>query len=104
MDSTFDLNLPPADCSPQLGVQGEMFTERGNQAEILTSMQKSCQATDNWPQNRAERVEILRQRVISGTYRVDSTELAQCIWHNSTRFLETGSVVAESDPAVAETR
>ncbi len=104
VDSMLDLNLPPVNCAEQLGVQGEMSTERGKSADRLTSTQKSGQETGHWSQSRTERVEILWQRVSSGTYHVDSTELAQCIWHNSTRFLETSSVVTETDPAVAETR
>lgn len=103
IDSTLDLNLSPVDCSTQLGVQGEMVIERGNPAGLPVSSQTSDPQTSHRPQDRIDWIEILRQRVISGNYRVDSTELAQCIWHNSTRFLETSPAVAETDPA-AETR
>jgi anti-sigma28 factor (negative regulator of flagellin synthesis) len=95
-DSTLDLNLPPAKGSVQAGVQRDTCTNRENQAQFLIDMQKSCQAASQWPQNRAARVEILRKRVISGVYHVDSTELAQCIWDNSTHFLEADRAVAET--------
>lgn len=103
IDSTLDLNLSPVNCSTQLRVQGEMVMERGNPAGLLVSLQASDPQTGHRPQDRTDRIEILHQRVISGNYHVDSTELAQCIWHNSTRFLETSPGIAETDPA-AETR
>lgn len=103
IDSALDLNPPPVDCSAQLGVQGEMVMERENPAGLRLSTQKSDPQTGHQFQGRTDRVEILRQCVSSGSYHVDSTELAQCIWHNSTRFLETSPGVAETDPA-AETR
>ncbi len=105
VDSTLDLNLSPAEYSIQSGVQGDMRTDTGDQAQFLTSVQKGCQeAVSQWPQTRAERVESLRQRVTSGVYQVDSAELAQCIWNNSTRFLETHSGNNGTRLAVAETR
>ena len=104
IDSALDLDLPPVDCSAQLGAQGEMIMERENPAGLRAGTQKSGPQTSHRPQNRTDRVEVLRQRVIAGSYHVDSTELAQCIWHNSTRFLETSPVIAETDPAAAEAR
>jgi anti-sigma28 factor (negative regulator of flagellin synthesis) len=41
------------------------------------------------PQDRAARVENLRECIANGTYSVDSVELARCILRNATRFVET---------------
>jgi len=89
VDSALDLNLPPSEYAVQAGVQGDMHTDTRDQAQLLASVQKGLLASRRWPQNRAARVETLRQRVASGVYQVDSAELAQSIWRNSTRFLET---------------
>lgn len=94
IDSTLDLT--PPEYSVRSGVQEDMLTDNRDQAQFLASVQKGCLASRRWPQNRAARVEMLRQRVTSGVYHVDSTELAQCIWRNSTRFLETRLTVAET--------
>lgn len=102
VDNALDLNLPPADCSLQPGVQEDIFTESRDQASPLTHGQQDCQTAQAWPLNRGDRVEILRQSVCSGAYHVDSTELAQCIWQNSTRFLETSLASAETDSTVTE--
>lgn len=95
-DSTLDLNLPPAERSMQAGVQRDTCTNMEDQAQLLRHVQKSCPEASQWPQDRAARVEILRKRVISGVYRVDSVELAQCIWDNSTHFLKAGFAVTET--------
>jgi len=42
-----------------------------------------------WPQDRAARVETLRECIANGTYSIDSVELARCILRNATRFVET---------------
>lgn len=88
VDSMPDLHVLPAECLVQAGVQGERGPNTGDQAQFPISVQKGCPALSQWPQNRAQRVELLRQYVISGAYRVDSAELAQSIWHNATHFFE----------------
>lgn|SRR5690242_10085382 len=95
VDVALDLNRLPSGAEPQAGVSGEMCTDNRDQAQLLTNMQKGSQASRGWPQNRAAWVEALRLSVVSGSYRIDSAELAQCIVRNSTRFLETGLSIAE---------
>lgn len=90
VDSTLDLNLPSADGAlPAGGVQGD-------QVKFPASVYQSYQALCQWSQSRAQRVESLQQCVTSGVYCVDSTELAQCIWNNSTHFFEIDFAVAET--------
>lgn len=96
VDNTLDLNLLPAEYTFQAGVQRDEDTNRGEQAQLLSSTSQGCLVTGQWPLIRAQRVEILHQCVTSGIYRVDSAELAQCIWDNSTHFLEIGFARVET--------
>jgi len=127
VDVALDLNLQPAEPTPQEEVQQGMRTDHRDQAQLLATVpqveqapsassedekqQSSCLATQDqevsaplWqgdmperdqavvslrPQDRAARVETLRECIANGTYSVDSVELARCIVRNATRFVET---------------
>lgn len=109
VDVALDLNLLPPG-SPRQEVQQEMYTDHRDQAQLLATVPQAEQAStpigsteqpssssqdqnegqaEHWPQNRAARVENLRQCVADGTYQVDSAELARSILRNATRFVET---------------
>lgn len=89
VDVTLAVNRPLPKTARRVVDQEDMFTDKQNQTQILANAQKSSPASHSWPQNRVAWVETLRVSVVSGTYQVDSTELAQCLLRNSTRFLET---------------
>lgn len=89
VDVALDLNLLQSEGALQAETQKDMRTENRDQTQLLANVPKGSQASRRWPENRAVRVETLRLSIASGTYHVDSTELAQCILRNSTRFLET---------------
>lgn len=95
VDVALDLNLLPSEASLQEGAHEDMFTDNRDQAQFLANTQKGSQDSRGWPQNRAAWVEALRLSIASGSYRIDSAELAQCIVRNSTRFLETSLSIAE---------
>ena len=88
-DIALDLKPPPSECSFQPEVQEDMLTDNRDQAQLPCGGQKGSEASDLWPQNRSVRVEALHLSIASGTYRVDTAELALCILHNTTHFLET---------------
>lgn len=94
VDVALDLNLLPSEVDLQAGAREDMLTDNRDQAQLLANAQKGSQASRGWPQNRAARIEALRLSIASGIYRIDSTELAQCILRNSTRFLEASISVA----------
>lgn len=96
VDVALDLNLLPSEAAPQTEAPEDMFTDNRDQAQPLANRQKGRQASRSWPHNRAARVESLRLSISNGVYQIDSAELAQCILRNSTRFLETSLVVAET--------
>jgi hypothetical protein len=83
VEVALDLNPPPSGCLIQPGVQGDILTNNRDQ------VQKGYEATHRWPRNRGAQVEALRLSIASGTYQVDTTELALCILRNSTHFLES---------------
>lgn len=110
VDVALDLNLPPARSAPPGEAAQEIRTDHRDQAQLLATVpQVESASPQTWQpepdsgelpdrfeesaglrlQNRAARVEMLRQRVVSGTYQVDSAELARCIARNATRFMET---------------
>lgn len=89
VDVALDLNLPPSECFIQIGVQEDMLTDNRDQVQLPSHVQKGYEASRRWPQDRAARVETLRQSIASGTYHVDTAELALCVWRNTTHFLET---------------
>lgn len=89
VDIALDLKPPPPEYSIQLGVQEDMLTDNRDQAQLLPGVQKGYEASRLWYQNHALRVEALRLSVASGTYQVDTAELALCILYNTTHFLET---------------
>jgi anti-sigma28 factor (negative regulator of flagellin synthesis) len=85
-DVALDLNPPPSECVTQPGVQEDFLTDNRDQIQLPASAQ-----SDNARQcssGRAERVEALRLCIASGTYQVDTTELALCILRNATHLLE----------------
>lgn len=88
-DIALDLKPPPSERSIRLGVQEDMLTDNRDQAQFSHGAQKGSEASALWPQNRADRVEALQLSVASGTYHVDTAELALCILYNTTHFLET---------------
>ena len=88
-DIALDLKPPPSECSIQPGVQEDMLTDNRDQAQLSPGVQNGSEASALWSQNRADRVEALQVSVASGTYRVDTAELALCILYNTTHFLET---------------
>ena len=96
VDVALDLNLLPAEETLQPGIQEDMLTDNRDQAPFLANAQRDSQASRGWPHDRAARIEALRLSIASGTYQIDSAELAQCILRNSTRFLETGLALSET--------
>ena len=109
-DIALDFDLLPPGTAPQQGAQPERRSDQWDQAQLLATVSQSGQAfpalshaeqpaggsaeqgeeqADRHAQNRATRVEHLRQRIASGSYRVDSAELASRILRNSTRFTKT---------------
>lgn len=96
VDVALDLNLLPPETAFRAGVHEDMLTDNRDQAQLLANAQRDSQASRIWPHNRAARIETLRLSIASGTYRIDSAELAQCILRNSTRFLETGLAFSET--------
>jgi anti-sigma28 factor (negative regulator of flagellin synthesis) len=89
VDVTPDLNLPPYERPVQSGDQENMLTDNQDQTQLLASDQKGLEASSQCSERRATLVESLRLSVAAGTYHIDSAELALCILHNSTHFLET---------------
>ena len=110
VDVALDLNLLSPEPSPNRGVQQDARTDHRDQTQLLATVPQTGQdssplwheeqpasslpdrdeeLSSSWWQNRAARVETLRQRVASGSYRVDSAELAGRILRNSTRFMKT---------------
>jgi hypothetical protein len=49
---------------------------------------RGAQAAQQWSENRAARIEELRIQVEAGTYKVDSTTLAQRMLMNQSLFLD----------------
>ncbi len=96
VDVALDLNLLPSESTFQTGVCEDMLTDNRDQAQFLANAQRDSHASHIWPHNRAARIEALRLSIASGTYHIDSAELAQCILRNSTRFLETGLALSET--------
>ena len=109
VDVALDLHLPGRDT--QEGGQQGTHTDHRDQAQLLAPAPQSepvSSASDEdgkqhasalpqrneglpdlWPEERAARVEALRERVANGTYVIDSAELARCLLRNATRFVET---------------
>lgn len=96
VDVALDLNRLPSETAFQTGVREDMLTDNRDQAQFLANAQRDSQASRGWPHDRAARIEALRLSIASGTYQVDSVDLAQCILRNSTRFLETGLAFSET--------
>ena len=96
VDVALDLNLLPSETAFQTGVREDRLTDNRDQAQFLANVQRDSQASRGRPHDRAARIEALRLSIASGTYQVDSAELAQCILRNSTRFLETGLALSET--------
>lgn len=88
VDVALDLNLRSSE-ELQVDARQDMSTENQDQAQPLARVPQGSPASSPWLRNRTARVEALRLSIANGTYRVDSTELAQCLLRNSTRFLET---------------
>lgn len=111
VDVALDLNLLPPEHIHQQEAQQGIRTDHRDQAQLLATVLQAEQACTPSPgsakqlircsprperewassrsQNRAARVETLRQCVANGSYHVDNAELARCILRNSTRFVET---------------
>ncbi len=111
VDVALDLNLHLSEPNTQEEVQQCTRTDHRDQAQLLATAPQAEQiftvsgedstqhASDVppgndeisalWPQERAARVEALRECVANGTYVVDSAELARCLLRNATRFVET---------------
>jgi anti-sigma28 factor (negative regulator of flagellin synthesis) len=89
VDVALNLNPSLSESSVQSGVQGNMPTDNRDMVQLPSRAQKGSEASDLWPRNRVDRVEALRLSIASGTYQVDTAELALCILRNSTHFLET---------------
>lgn len=87
IDVALDLNPPPSECSIQSGVQEAMLTD--NRDSVQSPAGAHHGQDHQWSQERLDRVEALRLSIASGTYQVDTTELALCILRNATHFLET---------------
>jgi anti-sigma28 factor (negative regulator of flagellin synthesis) len=85
-DVALDPNPPPSECVTQPGVQEDILTDNRDQIQLPTG----AQPDNAWhcSPSRAERIEALRLCIASGTYQVDTTELAVCILHNATHLLE----------------
>ena len=88
-DIALDHKPPPSEGSIQSGVQGDMLTDNQDQAQLPPNAPKGSEASRLWFQKRTVRVEALHLGIASGTYQVDTAELARCILHNTTHFLET---------------
>jgi anti-sigma28 factor (negative regulator of flagellin synthesis) len=86
-DVSLDLKPPPSECCFQPGVQEDMVTDNRDQAQLPLGVQE--EASRLWLLNRAAQIEALRLSIVSGTYQVDTAELALCILYNTTHFLET---------------
>lgn len=76
-DAALNADLQPAEQASQ------------GQEALPTEQRQQQKVSHLDPPDRAARVETLRQRVATGTYHVDSTDLAICILRNATRFVET---------------
>lgn len=96
VDVAFDLSLLPSETAFQRGVCEDMLTDNRDQAQFLANAQSDSPTSRSWPHNRAARIEALRLSIASGTYHIDSAELARYILRNSTRFLETGLALSET--------
>ena len=110
VEVALDLNQPPPEKSSQPEAQQDRRSDRRDQTPFLAPVsqvehvsspvwsqaqlsscpsERSLELDSSWSHERAARVEALRQCVASGTYVIDSAELAGCILRNSTRFAET---------------
>lgn len=111
VDVALDLNLLPPEHIHQQEAQQGIRTDHRDQAQLLATVlqteqvctpspgpaRQSVDCSARWArelassrsQNRAARVETLRQCVANGSYHVDNAELAHSILRNSTRFVET---------------
>ena len=89
VDVALDLNPPPSEYLFQPGVQEDMLTDNRDQIQLPFNVQNSQEASRPWLENRTDRVEALRRSIASGTYQIDTPELASCILRNVTHFLET---------------
>lgn len=96
VDVALNLNLLPSEIAFQTEVHEDMLTDNRDQAQLLANAQRDRQDPRIWPHNRAARIEALRLSIASGTYQIDSAELARYIARNSTRFLETGLALSET--------
>ena len=50
-------------------------------------VRRGVRAAQRWPQERNARVEELRSRVKSGSYRIDSGAITECLLNNETHFV-----------------
>jgi hypothetical protein len=111
VDVALDLNLHLSEGDTQEECQQCTRTDHRDQAQLLATVPQAEQifpvpgedgtqhasalppGNDELsvlrPQERAARVEALRECVANGTYVVDSAELARCLLRNATRFVET---------------
>src|ERR1700730_9259745 len=99
VDVALNLNLHPSEQNPQEDAQQGTRTDHRDQAQLLSIVPRVEQVSSApieddrqqtsslsdwneempglWPQNRAARVEMLRECVANGTYGIDSANLAR---------------------------
>ena len=56
-------------------------------AEEQSLIRRGVRAAQRWPQERNARIEELRSLVKSGSYRIDSAAVAECLLNNETHFV-----------------
>jgi hypothetical protein len=90
IDVALDLNPPPSECSVQPGVREDMLTDNRDKVPAPSGVPHDPPTTNQRSEEqRSERVKALRLSIASGTYQVDTADLALCILRNITHYLES---------------